>query len=75
MGDDLKVSHAPAGYNCPFCALIDGRSAAALRADEADVVERTADTATLVANTRWPANPVMLLVVPDEYYDNIYSLP
>ncbi len=75
MEDDLKVSHAPRGYNCPFCALIDGRNAAGLRADEADVVERSAHTTTLVANTRWPANPVMLLVVPDDHHENIYTLP
>ncbi len=75
MESELKVGHAPAGYNCPFCALIDGRNAAGLRADQADVVERTATTTTLVADSRWPSNPVLLLVVPDGHHENIYSLP
>lgn len=64
-------SHAPPGYDCPFCRNI--------RTGEADfpleIVYRTA-TVFVKINPRWRLhNPGSVLVIPIDHYENIFDLP
>ena len=65
--------HAPDGYDCPFCCYVaDGDNGLA---GPDCVVERTAETLTLVSPKWWPANPGHLLVVPTRHVESLYDLP
>lgn len=69
----MAYSHAPPGYDCPFCRLAHG---------DADAINSPrfvvfADDATLafVAPKWWAHNPGHVLVVPREHHEHIYSIP
>jgi histidine triad (HIT) family protein len=66
-------SHAPAAYACPFCAVVAGEDSAWNA--QTDVVYRDSDTTAFVCPTWWAAAPAHLLVVPNDHYENIYSIP
>ena len=57
--------HAPPGYVCPFCLLVEGAFGdARLQTREADVVLRSADAIAIVSPHWWPNNPGHVLVCP-----------
>ena len=67
------MSHAPPGYDCPFCRIVRGEATEWTRPDQA--VERTAHTVTWVNPRWWPNNSGGLVVVPADHYENIFDLP
>ena len=71
--DDPAPSHAPAGYQCPFCFLLAGGETAL--DSPGDIVLQTARATALIASMWWPGNPGHVMVVPNRHYENIYDLP
>jgi histidine triad (HIT) family protein len=67
----VTITHAPADYKCPFCALASGADADR----QQDIVRRTDGAMALVAPRWWPNNHGSLLVVPVRHYENLYELP
>jgi histidine triad (HIT) family protein len=65
----LSRVHAPADYECPFCAIVRGDR----RSDE--VVLRTPTTTAFMSRRWWANNPGHVLVVPNEHIENMYALP
>lgn len=66
-------NHASAGYECPFCAFVDGVENDFVRLSH--IVDRDADTLTFVAPTWWTGNEGHLLVIPTAHVENLYDLP
>ena len=67
-------SHAPAGYDCPFCRVVRGDFGADAWTTASDVFYRT-DYVTAFINARWWVNnPGHALVVPNAHIENIYEL-
>ncbi|HEV2890006.1 MAG TPA: HIT family protein [Frankiaceae bacterium] len=68
------MTHAPEGYDCPFCGY-----AAGVRNEYGGgpehVVERTATTLSFVSPRWWPRNPGHVIVVPTAHYENLYDVP
>jgi histidine triad (HIT) family protein len=67
----VTITHTPADYQCPFCAL-------ATEADadrEQDIVRRTAGAMAFISAGWWPNNHGHVLVVPLRHYENLYDLP
>lgn len=64
-------SHAPADYACPFCRIL--RST--VGATATDMICATEQVSAFLALSRWPHNPVDVLVVPNEHFENLYDLP
>jgi histidine triad (HIT) family protein len=66
-------SHEPAGYECPFCAVVAG-------ADnppwvlQRDIVYRDEETTAWVNGRWWPNNPGAVILVPNQHIENIYVL-
>lgn len=67
------ISHAPEGYDCPFCRLAGG--GATSRSDQDDVVYRDGHVTAFIAASWWPNNPGHVLVIPNAHYENVYELP
>ncbi|HVE98819.1 MAG TPA: HIT family protein [Mycobacteriales bacterium] len=67
------TSHAPPGYECPFCRYVGGGEDDWVR--QSHVVERTASTWTFVSPTWWANNPGHVLVVPVDHVENLYAMP
>ncbi len=66
-------SHEPAGYACPFCAVVGGADNPPwVLAD--DVVHRDDETTAWVNARWWPNNAGAAVVVPNRHVENIYVL-
>ena len=72
---DSLTSHAPANYRCPFCAIVRGEERSDVATNQADVVLRKERVTAFVSSHQWPNNPGHLLVVPNEHFENLYTLP
>ena len=67
------TGHQPPGYSCPFCAVAAGDETA--HNAQTDVIHRDARTTAFVCPKWWAAAPAHVLVVPNEHYENVYSIP
>ncbi len=65
--------HEPPGYACPFCAVVEGREGALN--SQSDVVLRDAGVTAFVSPKWWEAAPGHVIVIPNEHYENVYSIP
>ena len=68
-------SHAPAGYPCPFCAIVRGEEKPDVATKQDDVVLRTELVTAFVGSHQWPNNSGHVLVIPNDHFENLYSLP
>ncbi len=66
-------NHEPPGYQCPFCRIV---SAACGSEDhpETDVIYSSEKATAFLALRRWKNNPLDVLVVPNEHFENLYDL-
>ena len=71
--DLSSISHAPADYRCPFCALLRGEFDE--RNDSDDILFQDDLVFARVAPKWWPANPGSALVLPTAHYENLYDVP
>lgn len=71
----LPVSHAPAGYVCPFCDVMNGANRGPMGTVQDDIVFRRDGVAVFVASKWWPNNLGHVLVIPEAHIENIYAMP
>lgn len=55
--DAARLSHALAGYLCPFCLLIAGQEHEQLWSTPDDIVWRDPQALVLIAAKQWPGTP------------------
>ncbi|MFO7169094.1 MAG: HIT family protein [Chloroflexota bacterium] len=67
-------SHAPPGYDCPFCRIARDDFGPILTRPE-DVVLRRPEVTAFISSHWWPRNPGHVLVIPNAHYENLYVLP
>jgi histidine triad (HIT) family protein len=68
-----RYSHAPADYDCPFCAVVRGADNPPWTR-QADVVHRDDATTAWINGRWWANNPGGAIVVPNVHVENIYAL-
>ncbi|MBT4609419.1 MAG: HIT family protein [Gemmatimonadetes bacterium] len=69
------TSHAPEGYDCPFCAVVQGTEKDGVATKQVDIVHQTDLLTAFVSSHQWPANPGHVLIVPNGHVENLYELP
>jgi histidine triad (HIT) family protein len=65
-------THAPGGYDCPFCRLLRGVDTE--RNAQSDIVWRDARTTAFISPRWWPANHGHVLVIPNVHVENLYAI-
>jgi histidine triad (HIT) family protein len=65
--------HAPAGYDCPFCAVVRGEERPPWTFRH-DVIWQDGATTAWVNGRWWENNPGNVIVVPNEHIENLYEL-
>lgn len=65
-------SHEPEGYACPFCNFLAGNPDK--YKSEEDIVYQNEFTTAFIAPKWWVNNKGHVLVVPNNHYENIYSI-
>ena len=68
----MQITHAPAGYKCPFCQLAAGIDT--MRNSQRDIVWRTDTAMAFISPRWWPNNHGHVLVVPVSHHENLYEL-
>ena len=68
-------AHAPLGYICPFCLLVQGKENGQTQLKQTDIVFQTADVTAFMATRKWPNNQGHVLIIPNKHFENIYDLP
>jgi histidine triad (HIT) family protein len=68
-------NHEPPDYNCPFCRIVKAATTARFPASQTDVIYHSETATAFLALGRWPRNPVDVLVVPNQHFENLYDLP
>ncbi len=71
--DPFHVSHAPPGYDCPFCRLYGAGDSNLTRG--ADIVHRDEAVMAFVSLDHWPPSPGHALVIPAVHYETMYAMP
>jgi histidine triad (HIT) family protein len=68
-------SHAPEGYSCPFCLLVQGVENPHVRSVQSDLVYQDKSVTAFIGSHQWPRNHGNPIIVPYEHYENIFDLP
>ena len=68
-------NHAPNGYICPFCLVVQGIENRYVFTVQNDVIYRDASVTAFICSHQWPNNHGNTIVVPNEHFENIYDLP
>lgn len=75
MNSSEGTLHAPHGYRSPFLDVVEGLESPGLLTKQSDVFYRDAQLTAFVAAARYQAVGGNALVMPNEPYENLYSLP
>lgn len=65
--------HQPDDYLCPFCDWLAGNETDYKR--NADIVYQNADVTAFISPKWWANNPGHVIVIPNQHFENIYSIP
>ena len=69
------VTHAPPGYDCPFCRIARSEfGGRVIGGAEADVL-RTPEVTAFVGSHWWPRNEGSVIVIPNAHFESIFDLP
>jgi histidine triad (HIT) family protein len=69
------TSHAPKGWDCPFCRIAQGEEGERPWTKHTDVVYRDSELIAFVSAHWFSNNPGHVLVVPCEHHENVYDMP
>lgn len=69
------ASHAPDGYDCPFCRVASGIEEPGRGTKQRDVVYRDNHVTAFIANKWWPNNKGHVMIIPNLHFENLYELP
>ena len=67
--------HAPPGYVCPFCLLVQSIESDMTMLKQTDIVFQDDAVTAFMATRKYPGNPGHVLIIPNEHFENIYDLP
>lgn len=68
-------NHAPEGYQCPFCLLVEGIENEHVLSVQSDVVYHDEAVTAIISSHQWLNNHGNVVVVPNQHHENIYDLP
>lgn len=75
-GSPRIVSHAPDGYVCPFCGLVNGNvSDPNNRCEITDLIYQDDDLVVFVAVDGFGPRPGHVMISPAQHYETLYELP
>ena len=68
-------NHAPKGYICPFCLLVQGVENEHNSIKQTDLVYQNDQVTSFIGIRKWPNNVGHVLTIPNEHFENIYDSP
>ena len=69
------ISHAPPTYQCPFCLLLKGIKNELVYTTQNEIVLSNERVTAFIASHQYQGSVPNVLVIPNEHFENIYTLP
>ncbi len=66
-------NHAPEGYVCPFCRVVNGEGNKGWNEPE-DIFWQTEHITAFISPRWWARNPGHAIIIPNAHIENIYDL-
>ncbi|HJP81269.1 MAG TPA: HIT family protein [Candidatus Saccharimonadales bacterium] len=67
------ISHEPSTYLCPFCDWLNGNETEYKQ--DTDIVFQDETVTAFVAPKWWVNNPGHIIIIPNQHFENLYSIP
>jgi len=64
----MLYSHAPEGYICPFCLVVDGIENEHVITRQSDVIYRDEFITAFICATTWGINKGNVIIIPNRNY-------
>ena len=68
-------NHAPEGYICPFCLVVNGIENEHVLTKQSDIIYRDNYITSFISAGWWDNNKGHVIIIPNEHFENIYDLP
>ena len=68
-------NHKPKDYICPFCLLVKGVENEHVYTRQNEIIYKNRSLTAFVSSHGWPNNKGIVIIVPNEHYENIYEVP
>ena len=72
---DVDYSHTFSDYRCPICPAVKGEENNDTLIKQSDIIFKDESTTAFISTFFRPNNPGHVIIVPNEHYENIYTLP
>ena len=69
------MTHAEENYKCPFCRISKGIEDQLVITTQSDIVFQNEIVTAFIASHWWPNNPGHVLTIPNQHFENLYTLP
>jgi len=66
-------NHEPENYECPFCAIVDGKFGKINSPD--DIVLQNKFITAYISPQWWPNIEGNVIIIPNKHFENLYDLP
>ncbi len=68
-------NHAPEGYICPFCLVVNGTENEHVYTKQCDIMYKDEYITAFISAGRYTNNKGHVIIIPNTHYENIYDLP
>ncbi len=68
-------NHAPEGYVCPFCLIVDGVENEHINTKQNDIIYKDDYVTAFISSSWWKNNKGHVIIIPNKHIENIYDLP
>ena len=68
-------THAPEGYICPFCLVIEGIENEHVLTRQSDIIYRDEFITAFICAATWGVNKGNVIIIPNRHFENLYELP
>lgn len=68
-------NHAPDGYICPFCLVVNGIENEHVYTKQSDIIYKDDYITAFISAGQYKNNKGNVIIIPNSHYENIYELP
>jgi len=68
------MHHAPEGYICPFCMVVEGIENEYVLTRQSDIIYRDEFITAFICATTWGINKGNVIIIPNHHFENLYEI-
>jgi histidine triad (HIT) family protein len=68
-------NHAPEGYVCPFCQIVEGIENEHIYTKQKDIIYKDNYVTAFISSCWWKNNKGHVIIIPNKHIENLYDMP